>query len=71
LNDGGSFASRGVHSIISERDVDAHGQMRRYLSHAFSDRSLTEQEDIVFSILDAWVDGALTKGSTLARPTRC
>jgi len=45
--------------------------MRRYLSHAFSDRSLTEQEDIVFSILDAWVDGALTKGSTLARPTRC
>ncbi|KAK3343539.1 benzoate 4-monooxygenase cytochrome P450 [Lasiosphaeria hispida] len=61
--DGGSFAGRGVHSIVSERDVDAHGQMRRYLSHAFSDRSLTEQEDIVSTIIDAWVDGALKRGS--------
>lgn len=45
--DGGSFTSRGVHSIVSERDVDAHGQMRKYLSHAFSDRSLSEQEEMI------------------------
>jgi cytochrome P450 len=61
--DGGSFAGRGVHSIVSERDVDAHGQMRRYLSHAFSDRSLTEQEDTISRTIDAWIEGALERGS--------
>ncbi|KAK4667655.1 hypothetical protein QC763_310850 [Podospora pseudopauciseta] len=61
--DGGSFASRGVGSIVSERNVDAHAQMRRYLSHAFSDRSLAEQEDIIARTMDIWVESLLKKGS--------
>ena len=43
--------------------MDAHAQMRRYLSHAFSDRSLTEQEAIISQTIDAWVEGALERGS--------
>jgi cytochrome P450 len=54
--DGGSFAGRGVHSIVSERDVDVHGQMRKYLSHAFSDRSLLEQEDMITGTINKFVD---------------
>jgi cytochrome P450 len=61
--DGGSFAWRGVHSIVSERDVETHGHMRRYLWHAFSDRSLTEQEDIISRTIDQWVEGAHKRGS--------
>lgn len=61
--DGGSFASRGVGSIVSERNVDAHAQMRRYLSNAFSDRSLVEQEDIIARTMDIWVESLLKKGS--------
>lgn len=53
--EGGSFASRGVHSIVSERDVDAHAQMRRHLAHAFSDRSLSEQEALVAETVDKFV----------------
>ncbi|KAI8623342.1 benzoate 4-monooxygenase cytochrome P450 [Xylariaceae sp. FL1651] len=54
--DGGSFAGRGVHSIVSERDVDTHAEMRRYLSSAFSDRALNEQEDLVSQSIDKFVD---------------
>lgn len=45
--DGGSFAARGVHSIVSERDPVTHGKMRRLLAHAFSNSALTEQEELV------------------------
>ncbi|KAI3316790.1 benzoate 4-monooxygenase cytochrome P450 [Xylariaceae sp. AK1471] len=54
--DGGSFAGRGVHSIVSEREVDIHAEMRRYLSSAFSDRALNEQEDLISQSVDNFVN---------------
>ncbi|KAI3322259.1 cytochrome P450 [Xylariaceae sp. AK1471] len=63
--DGGPFASRGVHSIVSERNVDVHGQMRRHLAHAFSDHSLSEQEAIVAETVDKFIRLAGRRG---ARP---
>ncbi|KAK3946266.1 cytochrome P450 [Diplogelasinospora grovesii] len=54
--DGGSFADKGVHSIVSERDPERHAEMRRYLSSAFSDRSLREQEHLVAHHVDAFVE---------------
>ncbi|KAK3301896.1 cytochrome P450 [Chaetomium strumarium] len=53
--DGGPFASRGVHSIVSERGVDEHALMRRHLSHAFSDHSLSEQEALVAETVDRFI----------------
>ena len=52
--DGGSFADQ-AHSIVSERDPVTHGKMRKYLSHAFSDRSLKEQEDLVSDVVDEFI----------------
>ncbi|KAI0198467.1 benzoate 4-monooxygenase cytochrome P450 [Astrocystis sublimbata] len=60
--DGGSFASRGVHSIVSERDVDAHAGMRKYLSSAFSDRALSEQEALIAQSIDKFIDLLPTRG---------
>ncbi|KAJ2998227.1 hypothetical protein NUW58_g388 [Xylaria curta] len=53
--DGGSFAD-AAHSIVSERDPAHHGVMRKYLSHAFSDRSLKEQEGLVTEMVDLFMD---------------
>ncbi|KAI8953272.1 putative cytochrome P450 [Xylaria longipes] len=61
--DGGSFADRGVHSIVSERNVDKHSQMRYYLSHAFSERSLAEQEDLINETIDKFVSILASRGS--------
>ena len=52
--DGGSFADQ-AHSIVSERDPVTHGKMRRYLSHAFSDRSLKDQENLVAEVVDLFM----------------
>lgn len=52
--DGGSFADQ-AHSIVSERDPTEHGKMRKYLSHAFSDRSLSEQEHLISSVIDSYI----------------
>lgn len=52
--DGGSFADR-CGSIVSERDPQVHGIMRKYLSHAFSARSLTEQESLIAKSVDAFI----------------
>ncbi|KAI3338273.1 cytochrome P450 [Ustulina deusta] len=68
--DGGSFAGRGVHSIVSERQPQVHAEMRHYLSSAFSDRALNEQEDLISQSIDKFVellpkqpdDWDLTKG---------
>lgn len=49
--DGGSFADQ-AHSIVSERDPVTHGKMRKHLSHAFSDRSLREQEGLIDEVVD-------------------
>ncbi|OTA58824.1 putative cytochrome P450 [Hypoxylon sp. EC38] len=53
--EGGSFAAKGVHSIVSERDPVVHGIMRRLLSHAFSNSSLLEQEELVTESVDQFV----------------
>ncbi|KAF9776194.1 hypothetical protein IL306_005668 [Fusarium sp. DS 682] len=60
---GGSFADR-AHSIVSERDPTEHGTMRKYLSHAFSDHSLTKQEHLVAENVDLLISqlGALGSG---------
>lgn len=52
--DGGSFADQ-AHSIVSERDPSEHGKMRKYLSHAFSDRSLIEQEELIATVTDQFI----------------
>ncbi|KAH7349070.1 putative cytochrome P450, partial [Pyrenochaeta sp. MPI-SDFR-AT-0127] len=52
--DGGNFADQ-AHSIVSERDPTKHADMRRYLSNAFSDRSLREQEHLISSNVDAFI----------------
>lgn len=52
--DGGTFADQ-AHSIVSERDPVTHGKMRKYLSHAFSDRSLKDQEHLVSEIVDEFI----------------
>lgn len=67
--DGGSFAARGVHSIVSERDPAVHGHMRRLLAHAFSNTSLLEQETLVAKTVDrlvqvVWEQGAKS-GATI------
>ncbi|EOD47370.1 putative benzoate 4-monooxygenase cytochrome p450 protein [Neofusicoccum parvum UCRNP2] len=53
--DGGNFADK-AHSIVSERDPEKHSEMRRYLSNAFSDRSLREQEHLIAKNVDAFID---------------
>ncbi|PGG97502.1 hypothetical protein AJ79_09172 [Helicocarpus griseus UAMH5409] len=53
--DGGNFADQ-AHSIVSERDPVKHSEMRRYLSSAFSDRSLREQEYLVAGVIDEFVE---------------
>jgi cytochrome P450 len=53
--DGGSFADQ-AHSIVSERDPVEHGVMRKYLSHAFSDKSLKEQEYLIAEMVDLFIE---------------
>ena len=53
--DGGSFADR-CGSIVSERDPTVHGTMRKYLAHAFSQRSLSEQEYLVSNSVDCFIE---------------
>lgn len=52
--DGGSFADR-CGSIVSERDPKVHGVMRKQLSHAFSQRSLDEQEYLISKSVDNFI----------------
>ena len=60
--DGGSFADQ-AHSIVSERDPTEHGKMRRYLSHAFSDRSLSEQEVLIAEVMDQFIEEIGKRGA--------
>lgn len=60
--DGGNFANQ-AHSIVSERDPGKHGQMRKYLSNAFSDRALKEQEFIVSGVIDKFIAKVESLGS--------
>lgn len=52
--EGGSFADQ-CGSIVSERDTARHSKMRRDLSHAFSQRSLTEQEALISGVVDDFI----------------
>ncbi|KAI0146309.1 putative cytochrome P450 [Xylariaceae sp. FL1272] len=61
--DGGSFAARGVHSIVSERDPGVHGKMRRLLAHAFSNTSLYEQEETIAKTIDRLIQVIEEKGA--------
>ncbi|KAI2631794.1 putative cytochrome P450 [Xylaria nigripes] len=61
--DGGSFAARGVHSIVSERDPRVHGKMRKLLSHAFSTQSLNEQEIMISGTVDYFMKLVGTRGA--------
>ena len=59
----GPFVGRGVHSIVSERSVDRHAQMRRHLAHAFSEHSLGEQEALVSETVDKFISAAGQRGT--------
>lgn len=63
--DRGNFANQ-AHSIVSERDPVKHSKMRKYLSSAFSDRSLKEQEHLVIEKVDEFIDQIYKSGSTPA-----
>ncbi|KAK0618490.1 benzoate 4-monooxygenase cytochrome P450 [Bombardia bombarda] len=60
--DGGNFADQ-AHSIVSERDPEKHRQMRKFLSRAFADSSLREQEHLVSEIIDKFVDRVGQEGT--------
>ncbi|KAI9685123.1 MAG: hypothetical protein M1822_004710 [Bathelium mastoideum] len=60
--DGGSFADQ-AHSIVSVRDVSEHSQMKKYLSHAFSQRSLSEQEPLIAEVIDKFIEKLGSQGS--------
>ncbi|KAI1267667.1 cytochrome P450 [Xylariaceae sp. FL1019] len=44
-----------AHSIVSEREPGKHGHMRKYLSHAFSDKSLRAQEPLIDEVVNTFV----------------
>ncbi len=52
---GGNFANQAS-SIVSERDPAKHRDMRKYLSSAFSDRSLKEQEPLIAGVIDRFIE---------------
>ena len=52
--DGGSFVDV-AHSIVSERDPVKHGEMRKCLAHAFSERSLKDQDDLISEVVDEFI----------------
>lgn len=52
--EGGSFANEAF-SIVSERDHEKHREMRKYLSSAFSERSLKGQEYLVTDVIDRFI----------------
>ena len=52
--EGGNFANQAL-SIVSERDPANHRIMRKYLSSAFSDRSLKEQEYLISGAIDHFI----------------
>lgn len=60
--DGGVFADQ-AHSIISERDPGVHGEMRKFLSHAFSEKSLKAQEPLISEVIDELVVQLGTRAS--------
>jgi hypothetical protein len=55
--DGSAFVeSMGVRSLVNTRDPKDHGRMRRYLSNAFSEKSMREQETLIAKEVDMFVE---------------
>ncbi|KAF2661029.1 cytochrome P450 [Lophiostoma macrostomum CBS 122681] len=52
--DGASFVDR-ARSVINTKDPAEHGRMRRYLSHAFSERALRGQEQLIAEVVDLFI----------------
>ena len=46
----------GVHNIITTPIDSEHSRMRRLLAHAFSEKALREQEPLVMSYVDMFID---------------
>lgn len=46
----------GVHQIVSTPSDADHSRMRRLLAHAFSEKALREQEPLIISYVDTFVD---------------
>ncbi|KAF7193715.1 Cytochrome P450 monooxygenase [Pseudocercospora fuligena] len=42
-------------SLVSERDPEKHERTRKYFTHAFSDRGLREQQDLVMEVVDLFI----------------
>ncbi|KAK9415588.1 putative Cytochrome P450 [Seiridium unicorne] len=59
---GGSYAGIGTTSVVSERSPHTHRQMRSYLSGAFSEKSLAEQEQLVSQSVDKFICSLGVKG---------
>lgn len=59
--EGVKFADQ-VTSIVSGRDPVEHGMFRKYLAHAFSDRSLKAQGYLVQEMIDLFIDRIGTHG---------
>ena len=53
--EGTSFAGK-AQSIITVRDPKEHQRMHRYLSAAFSERSLKDQESLIASVIDQFIE---------------
>ena len=53
--DGGNFAAE-TSSIISERNLTKHSEMRKYLSSAFSGISLREQGYLIAEVVDQFIE---------------
>ncbi|KAI0378814.1 benzoate 4-monooxygenase cytochrome P450 [Hypomontagnella monticulosa] len=60
---GGVFATSGITSIISESRPEVHREMRGYLSGAFSDRAVVEQEELVAQSIDKFIRLVDVRGS--------
>ncbi|CEJ92627.1 hypothetical protein VHEMI08265 [[Torrubiella] hemipterigena] len=52
--DGGNFADQAA-SIVSQRDHEKHQRMRKFLSRAFSEASLREQESLISDTINQFV----------------
>ena len=53
----------GIHSILSANDAD-HARYRRLLSHAFSEKALRQQEDLIQSYIALLVQRLRTRASS-------
>lgn len=71
--DGAAFVeSTGFRSIINTRDPIEHGRMHRHLAHAFSEKSVREQEALIAEEVDLFVEklgqhGKKEQGTDLQR----